>query len=122
MPTSPVLVNLGNIGSPARFSGRATLGWTNGPWRATGSGNFYSGYDNTTVTPIQKVDSNVTFDAHISYTFEGEGMITKGLQLSLDVSNLFDNDPPFVDIAGGYDPGAATILGRYVTVGITKAF
>ncbi|RYD68036.1 MAG: TonB-dependent receptor, partial [Sphingomonadales bacterium] len=47
-----------------------------------------------------------TFDLLIGYDF-GERF-----NLSFDVRNLFDEKPPFVDTAGGYDPQSANPIPR----------
>lgn len=45
-----------------------------------------------------------------------------GLAIGLSVTNLFDSDPPFVNNAGGWDPGQASALGRLVAFTLTKKF
>ena len=40
----------------------------------------------------------------------------QGATLAFDVSNVFDRDPPFVNIQGGYDPVQANLVGRLATV------
>jgi iron complex outermembrane receptor protein len=52
--------------------------------------------------------------------------IAANTQLTVDVSNLFDKDPPFYYDAGnnyyGFDPTVASPLGRIVSIGIRKKF
>ena len=53
-------------------------------------------------------------------------MIEQGLSLSIDVINLFDKNPPYVDFAptvngsGGYDATAANPVGREFAITLRK--
>jgi iron complex outermembrane receptor protein len=97
-------------------------------WNHTSS---YHNWSNTTVTPITRnaagvptgggdtVKANDTIDLHVAYNVPGEGYV-KGLQVYLDVSNLFDNDPPFYNTANGFDPFGGNPLGRLTSVGFRK--
>jgi len=74
---------------------------------------------------LEKVDSRMTFDLNVSYTFGGEG-ITNGLSLGLDAINLLDEEPPFVNIAqspnggGGFDPTLVNPVGRIIGLTLRK--
>jgi iron complex outermembrane receptor protein len=74
------------------------------------------------------VDSYSTFDLHLSHQFESGIAPAGGLTLALDVSNLFDADPPFVDIpqsqngGGGFDPTMANPIGRVISVSASVKF
>jgi iron complex outermembrane receptor protein len=97
-------------------------------WNHTSSYHNWSG---TTVTPITKnaagvptgggdlVKANNTIDAHVAYNFTGDSY-TKGLQVYLDVENLFDKAPPFYNTANGFDPFGGNPLGRLTSVGFRK--
>lgn len=95
----------------------------------------YHNWSGTTVAPITRVNgapvgggdrvkANNTIDAHVAYDFPGEGL-TKDLQVFVDVTNLFDKDPPFYNAAAangasGYDPFSGNPIGRLVAVGARK--
>jgi iron complex outermembrane receptor protein len=57
-----------------------------------------------------------------------EGPLLKDATIALDVRNLFDREPPFVNIlqaptgGGGFDPTNASTIGRIVSLQITKKF
>ncbi len=122
---------------------RTTLGWSNGPLEITGFINFTGGYrfvGNTAVAPIvfdsngnyasggDVVKSNTTFDLHASYDFS-EGWAS-GMQVFIDVKNLFDTDPPFVNGntgginlgANGYNAFVSNPIGRVTSFGVRKTF
>ncbi|MFC3068871.1 TonB-dependent receptor domain-containing protein [Phenylobacterium soli] len=97
----------------------------------------YHNWSGATVAPITRVNgvpvgggdrvkAGNTIDAHVAYDFKGEGL-TKDLQLFVDVTNLFDEDPPFYNngiAAGGgssgYDTFSGNPIGRLVAVGARK--
>ena len=101
---------------------RANLGWRAGDWNVQAFLNHTGSYRNNTVSPVQVVDSNNTVDLHIAYTVGEHAPVSwaKGMVLSLDANNLFDKDPPFVNINGGYDPQTVSPMGRLIAVNISK--
>ncbi|TKD51564.1 hypothetical protein [Sphingomonas baiyangensis] len=60
-------------------------------------------------------------DLDISYEIQSGGILD-GLSLGIAVTNVLDEDPPFVNIAGGWDPGQASALGRLVAFTLAKRF
>jgi iron complex outermembrane receptor protein len=70
------------------------------------------------------IGSFTTVDAHLSYS---PGAFLKGTQVFLDVTNLFDRNPPFVNRNSstqgyGYDSFLASPIGRVFTVGVRGKF
>jgi iron complex outermembrane recepter protein len=120
-PLAPVVDRLNTITNPLRFRMRGGLDWQLGGVNANLWLNYANSYRNTQVTPVQTVKSWTTADLHLGYDFNGSG-VTDGLALTLDVSNLFDAKPPYVDVVAGYDPQEANALGRVITLGIRKKF
>jgi hypothetical protein len=45
-----------------------------------------------------------------------------GTTITLGMQNVFDSDPPFAAVAGGYDASLATIKGRFCYVQLKKKF
>jgi iron complex outermembrane receptor protein len=112
----------GVINFPVDFRARGFLGWQLGGISADATLNFTDGYSNNLATVVQKVHSWTTLDLNLGYTFkEGLGALS-GLSLGLDITNLFDRDPPFVNIQGGWDPGQANAVGRLISFSIAKKF
>ena len=73
------------------------------------------------MTPVQQISSWNPVDLDIGYEFKQGGLLN-GLALGVAVTNLFDEDPPFVNIAGGWDPGQSSALGRLVAFTVSKTF
>ncbi|RZF59216.1 hypothetical protein EWE75_22890 [Sphingomonas populi] len=102
---------------------RGHLGWAKGPYDATVFVNYTNGYKN--LIDNSNTGSFTTVDFHGGWVLPFSG-IAANTQLTVDVSNLFDKDPPFYYDAGnnyyGFDPTVASPLGRIVSVGIRKKF
>ena len=118
-----------------KLQGRANLGWEYAGFSADAFLNFtgsYRNYSGTTVTPItrnaqgvpigggDKVKSYKTVDLHVAYTVP-QSFLSKA-QVFVDATNLFDKNPPFYNVAAGYDVFEANPIGRVVTVGIRTNF
>jgi iron complex outermembrane receptor protein len=117
-----------------RLTGRANIGWEQGPWAVDAFVNYvgkYSNYSTSSVAPIIRdqfgnptgggddVKGNATLDLHVAYTIPN--MFEK-VQVSLDVQNVFDKEPSFFNTSTGYDMFSGNPLGRIVTVGLRAAF
>ena len=77
-------------------------------------GSFYS---TTAQTVHVKAFNLVNFRS--SYELGGSGLL-EGVQLTLNVDNVFDTPPPVqIDVGGGH-PASLNMLGRLVTVGVRK--
>jgi iron complex outermembrane receptor protein len=101
----------------------------------------YNNWSNNTVTPIERdaignplrggdvVDATNTFDLNLSYKLSARGMF-EDLGLSLNIRNLTDEDPPFMNHnqggfmggAWGYDNYTANPIGRLVTLAVRGNF
>jgi iron complex outermembrane receptor protein len=118
--------------SSLEWTGRLTAAWDLGPWSADVAFNYTNPYLNlngnapftvttvgNTVTGGQSVDAFQTVDLHVGYKFETQGMLAD-TSVFADISNLFDEDPPFSNQSGGYNGNDASPMGRVITVGISK--
>ncbi|MCI4591755.1 TonB-dependent receptor [Sphingobium sp. BYY-5] len=102
---------------------RGHLSWSSGPVDAALFVNYINHYrneiDNSRIKPF------TTVDMHVGWTLPLTGVL-HDTQLTLDVSNLFDKDPPYFYDAGngryGYDSSVASPLGRVVQIGLRKKF
>jgi len=125
---SPVVSRLDTIGYPVSLRGRGSVSWLNGPWSANVFVNYVGSYENTTPlnnTIETRVSPWTTFDLGIGYTFNSDiwnGL--EGLRISANAQNVFDKDPPLVltNTYTSYDPQQANILGRVVTLQVSKSF
>ncbi|MDV3457109.1 TonB-dependent receptor [Sphingomonas sp. HF-S4] len=99
-----------SIGIAQRYRHQADIGLSAGGLRGRVTWNHLAGYYNTGVTPRQRISNYDTLDFYLGYE------VDERLTLSVDVRNMFDEDPPYVDIAGGYDPQAANPVPRLFSV------
>jgi iron complex outermembrane receptor protein len=116
-----------NIEYPQNWRLRGSLEWSRGPWEVTGFVNYQNAYDNTFAAPVEKVDANTTVDLSIGYDLQG--LTGQSIRIGVDATNLFDKEPPFVDLApstigggGGFDASSASPLGRVVSVSLRASF
>ncbi len=83
--------------------------------------NYVDGYRDPSNLADPRVDSWITVDANLKYSFASTSDAQDGTSLALNVQNLFDRDPPRVvnRINTGFDPVNATPLGRFVSMTLT---
>jgi iron complex outermembrane recepter protein len=103
---------------PQELRARGEFGWRRNSLNAALFVNYTGSYVqvNTAPTPNRDISSFTTFDLSIGYDI-GEALALgafSGLSVALNAQNLFDNQPPFVNISGGYDPQSANPIGRLV--------
>jgi len=123
-----------------KFEGRANIGFDSGPFNADLFVNHlgsYTYWGSSVVNPIVRtngvptgggdhVKAFTTVDLHAGYSFKEVGIL-KEAQLYVDVTNLFDKDPPFLNTyttngAVGYDGLNANPLGRVINIGLRTKF
>ncbi len=118
-PTSASTELAGQAGYPADLRGRVSATWIHGPVSVTtGLNHVGDSYADTG----RRVHPWTTFD--LQGRWQGKILAVDGLAVTLNVQNLFDQDPPFYDnpLAVGYDPVNADPLGRVVSLTLTKAW
>ena len=114
---------LNTINNPAAFIARAYVGTEVGGFSGTVFVSHYGGYDNDSVTPVQNVPSHTEFDLALRYTLEQPITFVEDLTFSLDVQDIFDNDPPYVQNGNlAFDPNAHSPIGRTVLIGVRAGF
>lgn len=109
----------------------ASVGGTVGNLSATLSWNHTGGYDLDPVVTTNrfgtqsKVDAFNTVDLFVEYDVNGQGLLSD-LSFTLNIENLFDEDPPFysgaaaVGSLSGFTNGST--LGRVILFGARKKF
>ncbi|MGR4866735.1 TonB-dependent receptor domain-containing protein [Caulobacter sp. LARHSG274] len=118
-PTSARTELAGQAGYPADLRGRVSATWSRGPVSVTtGLNHVGDSYADTG----RRIHPWTTFD--LQGRWQGTILAVDGLAMTLNVQNLFDQDPPFYDnpLAVGYDPVNADPLGRVVSLTLTKAW
>lgn len=122
---SPRIDMLNTIYNPLRLKTRAVLSWEKGDWTTRLVASHVNGYKNNIVSPSESVDAYTPIDLSVSWAL-GQAYPDKAfgnLTVTLEARNIFDVEPPFVNVAqgpngsGGFDATAANPIGR--TVGIS---
>jgi iron complex outermembrane receptor protein len=130
-PVAPLLNQLNRIFNPLRFKMRSSLTWEHDQFSARIQWIHINGYKNTVASPVQNVDSFNPVDLSLSWRIGDRGaagFFEKGLTFGLEVRNLLDERPPYVNIApsgngsGGYDATAADPIGRVFSASVRKTF
>lgn len=130
-PTAPLTNQLNTIFNPLRFKTRTSVTWDHGPVTARLLWVHINGYKNTVANPVQKVGSYNPVDLSLAWRIgdsASSNLLTKGLTLGVEVRNVFNEKPPYVQIApssngsGGYDATAADPVGRLFAVNLRKSF
>lgn len=106
---------------------RGSVGWRLGPFDVTTSVNFANHYRDTASVPRRHVRSMTTLDVNVAYTFgaSNDAWALSGLgetRVALGATNLFDQDPPFLNngMGVGYDEENADIIGRFIGITVTQ--
>ncbi|HEV7289833.1 TonB-dependent receptor plug domain-containing protein [Sphingomonas sp.] len=110
VPGAGLVDVLDTIGFTQQFRTQADIGAKVGGFKSRLTWNHLNGYTNTTSTVFREVSNYDTFDLLVGYDF------TDRINLSLDVRNLFDEDPPFVDTTNGFDPQASNPIPRMFAI------
>ena len=124
LPGTPYTDRLG-FEQAIRWRGRAMLNWNLNQFTLNVAMNYIGNYKyntgNTAAFPggIQNVKSWKTFDLVGRIALD---KLREGLSIQGRVVNLFDKDPPFVDIANGYLPANSTPFGRQFEVSVRAKF
>ena len=127
IPTLPSIELSGTIFSPPKFKARGGASWRRGGFSATAVVNYIADEADTLVTPNFKVDPWTTVDATVAYRF-GEGANAfSDLRIVLSASNLFDKAPPYTpspisNMGPHFDSTNASIIGRFVSITVSKAW
>jgi iron complex outermembrane receptor protein len=105
----------------SRLQASGTLGATWGHLTGSATMNYSSGFDVTGVAPQTHLGSFHPVNLVVSYDFKGDSW-RKDLTVSLNIDNVFDEDPPVLNAASALGITGVSSLGRFVNVGIHKHF
>jgi hypothetical protein len=118
-------------GGAADWQGSLSLGYVNGPFSGTWQGRYIASgaYNSTWQTGVDIDDNTIDsfFVSNLQLAYDGRVSSTASFQLWLNVSNLFDKDPPLV-AQFGFTGSQATnsslfdIYGRRYTMGVKFRF
>lgn len=118
---APAVDALNEVFLPVDLKMRGGAAWTRRNWTGGAFVNHVASYRDPSNMTDPKVDSWTTLDLNLEYSFAAAAESAGGTRLALNVQNLSDRDPPFVDSprGTGYDPTNATPLGRFVAMTLT---
>ncbi len=110
------------VGLPPRLRTTLELGWSRLRWAGYWRINHTDGYSNQldqSCDGLCAIGTFTTVDLGLSCSTGHAG--DNGLRIALDVSNVLDEDPPFVSVLDGHFDGAnASPLGRAFGVQLAK--
>src|SRR5205807_709444 len=118
---------LDTFSNPISTRWRATVEWSrDGPSGAgpgvSLAGNYTGAYRNPTSTLVSRIASLLTVDGQVRYrTARVDGWLG-GTEVVLNVTNLFNQSPPFTDWMVGYDWYNTQPLGRVISLSIRKGW
>jgi iron complex outermembrane recepter protein len=125
----PEVSLLNGVGEPLKFRSRSSVGWSVGGFSSLLTADYRNGYSNEFQTPQQNVSRWTTVDLHLGYEFKDPGntWLTRGTRVAVHVTNLFDRNPPAVEVPSavssinlGFDPVNANPFGRVVALSVDK--
>ena len=124
-PFSPAVDIVNTITNPLALRLRGTIEWNRAAPGMPGPGfglavNYTGGYRNPGSTLVPDVSPWTTLDARVAYRTREDGRWLGGMELSVNVTNVLNHDPPFVDDLFGYDVYNVQALGRVVSADISK--
>ena len=105
-------LNRANVGAPnQRFRAAAGASWSRNSLQINALARHVGRYRDDASGAI---GSFSTLDANVRWSFGGFSGKGPDASATVGVANLLGEDPPFVDIAGSYDPRSADPRGRRV--------
>lgn len=117
---SPWEDRVGTTLNPVRFRLRGGLNWARGGTSAGATVNHTDSYSNVLVSPAAPVDSWTTVDLSLRHEFKNYS----GFSVSASVVNLFNAQPPYLEavlpLIANYDPTNADVLGRFLSLQVSK--
>ena len=129
-PAVPPIERVDTLISPVDLVMRASIGWSDDSGlSATAFVNYTDSYTDRVSSPERAIKAHTTVDLTVGYDI-GDRLKRVGLNdtlLLLTATNLFDNDPPFVNnnngfTAVGYDPANADARGRFISLSLIKSW
>ena len=125
-PDAALAPNAGIIGRPAEFrstvSAFVTWSGLTGNIRLNYTDGYNDNIDALCAPDGCEVDSWTTLDLTLGYEFGDRVTLLKGARVGLEITNLFDEDPPFAPALDSvdYDSANADPFGRIMRVNVTK--
>jgi iron complex outermembrane receptor protein len=121
-PTVASLALVDTVSNPLRFHMLDQFTWNTGSLTTTLALNYAGSYEDNLSRPTRRVGSWTTLNANVRYEFGDTSSWLNGCSVALDVQNLFDREPPFVNNPAGmgYDRENADLWNRMVSLRFKK--
>lgn len=124
-PSAQAIDVVDTVGSPVDLHLRGRATWQKSGFSAALFANYVDSYINRTAATPQRVSSWTTFDLNLAYDFARSRGPLSGLRVSMNATNIFDRDLPYVSYfvgtyTAGFDGENANPLGRMVSLQLTK--
>ena len=119
---SPAENRIDTLGYPSDLRVRATAAYERGPWTLHAAVNYTDDYRDSALANARVIEAWATLDAGVVWRSGAVSGATRGLEGRLQVLNLLDDAPPFVNTISGADPFNSNFLGRVVQVQLTKTW
>ena len=109
-------LNRANVGAPnQRLKTAAGVTWLRDRWSVTAVLRHVGPYEDDAGGDIERF---TTLDVNVRRSFGGSPWGGQETWVAFGAANVLDEDPPFVDIAGSYDPRSADPRGRQLFVSV----
>lgn len=117
----------GTIDGPIEWSGRTQLSLERDSWQVTAAINYKDGYSLDVLPNIQEgdisdVSSSTTVDLQFSYSLQDQNGWLKDMEINAGATNVFDEDPPFLNDATGVSSYTYDLRRRVVYLEVRKSF
>jgi iron complex outermembrane recepter protein len=112
--------NANTYGNPLKLRLRAGAGWSNAAFSVNGAVNFANAYSDINLNPPGRISSFTTADLNASWHSR-----STGTTLSINVFNLFNENPPLTAPAFNrvqYDPTNADARGRVLSLQVRQSW
>ena len=129
---APYFALLNTFGAPTEWKVHGKVGWQLGSFTATVTANYVNGYQNSLITPQQRIASWTTGDLYLGYN---TGKVTsvrllENLTVALSVLNVSNRAPPYAQVAPNipgenfipFDPTNASPVGRVIALQLKKGW
>jgi iron complex outermembrane receptor protein len=123
-PTAGIVEGVNAPYSPVDLRLRGRMAWAFANSSVSVYVNYSDSYSDKRDPALPRsVDSWTTIDMAASYDFDASNKVLSGVELNLTISNLTDEDPPFVAgaiVPINYDGTNANVLGRQISLQLSK--
>lgn len=124
---SPVSEQIDTLYRPVDFRLNGSLSWSRDGFTTSANVNYTDGYrDNINPDIANRIDSWTIIGLSLAYSTQDrfDNIFIDGTRFGFSVTNLFDEDPPFVATFDGlnFDTANANPFGRQVSFTISKSF